>query len=213
VRVSNDRRLIPLVLGGFAAERPAQRVAAASYVVAFKPPPAEAAPGLLRLLQDPEREVRDRAALALGPVAHERPAVARTVAPALAEALRDPEPGVRRSAASALRYLPGTRTTVPPLVRTLGDPVADVRSEAAFTLGEYGSLHSLGVDAREAIPGLTGLARGDPDVGVRVNAIRALSKFERQAAPAAPVLRDLLRDPSERIRDVSAEALARIERR
>ena len=86
---------------------------------------------LERLLRDPDRGVRRRAALAAGRVAD--PALV----PALLELLDDPEVEVRRMAAFALG-LAGERSAVDRLLAALADPDAGVRGRAAEALGRIG---------------------------------------------------------------------------
>ena len=79
-------------------------------------------------LQDPDVEVRSRAAEALGKIGPE----AAAAVPALTTALQDPDVDVRMEAAWALGCIgPEAAAAAPALSNALQDPVVDVRSEAA----------------------------------------------------------------------------------
>lgn len=82
---------------------------------------------------------------------------------------------LRRAACVALGKIhssPGI--TVPALMARLSDPVAQVRGEAAWDLGNFGSL------ARKAIPALIELQHSDKDAQVRSAAEEALKKINHE---------------------------------
>jgi cyclophilin family peptidyl-prolyl cis-trans isomerase/HEAT repeat protein len=114
---------------------------------------------LERLLRDPDRGVRRRAALAAGRVAD--PALV----PALVDLLNDQEVEVRRVAAFALG-LAGERAAVDRLLKALADSDAQVRGRAAEALGRIGDPRSAAAIVRlvvDALPKTIGrmTVRGD----------------------------------------------------
>jgi cyclophilin family peptidyl-prolyl cis-trans isomerase/HEAT repeat protein len=151
-RLFTTGALAVLLLAGFAPPaRPAKKPA---------PPPPEPprieklarlleledarSPGggeLERLLRDPDRGVRRRAALAAGRVAHP------SLVPALADLLNDPEKEVRRMAAFALG-LAGDASAVDRLLASLADPDGGVRGRAAEALGRIGEARAAPAVAR-----------------------------------------------------------------
>jgi cyclophilin family peptidyl-prolyl cis-trans isomerase/HEAT repeat protein len=94
---------------------------------------------LLGFLQDYDRGVRRRAALAAGRVADP------SLVPALLALVDDGEPEIRQMAAFALGLV-GDRQAVPRLTAALADPVTVVRARAAEALGRIG-----GPGAAEAV--------------------------------------------------------------
>jgi cyclophilin family peptidyl-prolyl cis-trans isomerase/HEAT repeat protein len=100
-----------------------------------------------RLLRDPDRGVRRRAALAAGRIAD--PALV----PALVALVDDPEPQVRRMAVFALG-LAADRSAVDRLVALLADGDAVVRGRAAEALGRIGEARAAGAIARLVVDAL-----------------------------------------------------------
>jgi cyclophilin family peptidyl-prolyl cis-trans isomerase/HEAT repeat protein len=96
---------------------------------------------LERLLRDPDRGVRRRAALAAGRLADP------VVVPALVGLMNDPEVEVRRMAAFALG-LAGDTSAVDRLLAALADSDAGVRGRAAEALGRVGDARAAGAVAR-----------------------------------------------------------------
>jgi HEAT repeat protein/cyclophilin family peptidyl-prolyl cis-trans isomerase len=96
---------------------------------------------LERLLRDPDRGVRRRAALAAGRIADP------VVVPALVGLMNDPEVEVRRMAAFALG-LAGDTSAVDRLLAALADSDAGVRGRAAEALGRVGDARAAGAVAR-----------------------------------------------------------------
>jgi cyclophilin family peptidyl-prolyl cis-trans isomerase/HEAT repeat protein len=116
-----------------------------------------------RLLRDPDRGVRRRAALAAGRL--EDPALG----PALQGLLNDQEVEVRRVAAFALGLV-GDRTAVDRLTAALSDSDAQVRGRSAEALGRIGDARAAGAIARlvvEALPKTISrmTVRGDDPAG------------------------------------------------
>ena len=100
-----------------------------------------------RLLRDPDRGVRRRAALAAGRLAD--PALV----PALVDLLNDPEAEVRRVAAFALG-LAGDRTATDRLLAALADHDGGVRGRAAEALGRIGEARAAPAIARLLVDAL-----------------------------------------------------------
>src|SRR5262245_29073189 len=86
---------------------------------------------LLRLLHDPDKGVRRRAALAAGRIGD------ASAVPSLSELMNDPEPELRQTAAFALGLI-GERAAADRLVASLQDPDALVRGRSAEALGRLG---------------------------------------------------------------------------
>src|SRR5512139_2992102 len=100
-----------------------------------------------RLLRDPDRGVRRRAALAAGRLGD--PALV----PALQGLLNDQEVEVHRMAAFALG-LAGDRAAVDRLTAALADSDAEVRGRSAEALGRIGDARAAGAIARMVVDGL-----------------------------------------------------------
>jgi hypothetical protein len=171
----------------------------------------EGVPALAALLvKDPDREVRNQAALALSKMA---PA-SRAAVPELARALRDKEQLIRANATRALMRLgKEARPAVPALIEALADdsncvkvvPFHDTNQElAALALGRA----SAGTDA--GVPALTAMLKDAETDRQRRTAARALGEVGPEARPAAPLLRALLKDTSAEVRQTAEEALRKI---
>ena len=168
------------------------------------PEPELVVPRLLALLQDPNPDLRQTAALSLGKIA---PAEA---ASGLMLALRDPDPLVRQYSAWGLGNL-GERArseTISPLLVLLDDPVVAVADTAARAIGSIGAgseaisrlltiLREGSVQARRTAITVLGLlesplaydgllsALGDRDADVRQGAIAALGELGDRRAVSA----------------------------
>lgn len=127
----------------------AVRFRALSYVGAMKPYPKEIAPHVIRLLKDPNHNVRANAAEALGNLRNALPDLGARFpesVPRLIALLSDRDPGdkhqsVRRSAAYALGHLGvPAKAAVPTLLKLAADKGEDasVRTEAVRALGGIG---------------------------------------------------------------------------
>jgi cyclophilin family peptidyl-prolyl cis-trans isomerase/HEAT repeat protein len=143
-----------LVLGGGARDAPAARKEAPP------PPRIERLARILeledtrsgsgeieRLLRDPDRGVRRRAALAAGRLADS------ALVPTLQGLLNDQEVEVRRVAAFALGLV-GDRSAVDRLTAALADSDAEVRGRSAEALGRIGDARAAGPIARLVVDGL-----------------------------------------------------------
>jgi HEAT repeat protein len=144
------------------------------------------APGLTRLLDDTDLDVRLAAAGALERLA---PAGGRPV--------------VRTVAAGYEPASPLARTALPALVRSLRAPDAEMRVAALRTL------RSLNADARPALPALCE-ALSDPDERVRRFAAEVLGGLGPDARDAVGELRQALADRSPAVRRAAGDALLNI---
>jgi HEAT repeat protein len=168
---------------------------------------------LIGALKDPERDVRAKAAVALG--FSEAP---EAVTP-LIQALGDKESVVRSSAVGALSYLKDRRA-VQPLIRLLDDQNNEIRDRALRALGRigdpaaakpliraleesdpyirWGAAVGLGeLGCSEAVDPLMKHALSDEDPGVRWRAIEALGSIgdKRAVQLLLKVIEDEQEDP------------------
>ncbi|NCS48645.1 MAG: TIR domain-containing protein, partial [Microcystis aeruginosa BK11-02] len=148
--------------------------------------------GLLKALEDSNKDVRRYAVEALGKIGSE------TAIPGLLKALEHSDYAVRRNAAFALGNI-GSETAIPGLLKALEHSDYAVRRNAAFALGNIGS--------ETAIPGLL-KALEDSDEGVRGEAAVALGKIGSETA--IPELLKALEHSNKDVRWKAAEALAKI---
>lgn len=179
--------LIPLLLVGLIAGCTAEELPTDPDVLI---------PRLVELLKDPNPDVRQTAALALGKIA--RPQAAQ----ALVETLRDPDPVVRRDSAWALGNL-GDEVMDQvgmALVERLGDPSDEVKTAAAQALGEIRATPDL-------VERLTAILR-QADVPTKRAAVQALALLEAPASYHALV--EALRDDDARIRQGTIAALGEL---
>jgi HEAT repeat protein len=118
---------------------------------------------------------------------------------------RDPSPGVQRAALRALEQRGDAR----PIQASIASRTPGLRSEDAGTrtraVEEIGDLRSPS-GASAIIPML-----GDPDSGVRIEALRSLARTGA-GAPAAAAVQPLLSDPVPAVRDTAVRALQRLSR-
>jgi HEAT repeat protein len=136
-----------------------------------------AIPGLLKLVEDSDSDVRRSAADALGKIGDAQ------AIPGLLKLVEDSDSDVRRSAADALGKI-GDAQAIPGLLKLVEDSDSDVRRSAADALGKIGD--------DQAIPGLLKLVE-DSDSDVRRMAADALGKIAKQhAEKVAPHLPHLL---------------------
>jgi len=129
------------------APAPPPRIEKLARLLAMEDARSPGAGELERLLHDPDRGVRRRAALAAGRVAD--PALV----PALLDLLDDQEVEVRRMAAFALG-LAGERAAVDRLLEALADSDAGVRGRAAEALGRIGDPRGAAAIARLVVDAL-----------------------------------------------------------
>jgi HEAT repeat protein len=174
-------------------------------------------PKLIKLLRDPEAELRTQSALALAAVG----ANAKEVLPTLLENLLDKNMQVqtsafqaaitigqedRRGLSSGLKIANAKgrwaapfvgKKDVPGLIQKLSDKDIGTRVAAALTLGQIGK------DADPAIPQLTRLLKDD-DKQVQNAARQALAQLDRKNAEAYS--KKLRRDQEEWLRDAKSQA-------
>jgi hypothetical protein len=144
-----------------------------------------------------DAELRYRAALILyylGPKA-------TNAVSALTYALQDNNPEVRRMAATALGAVQ-VESASPALGAALSDPVAGVRQAAIKALAQTSELTN-------GVLQIAGTLK-DPDVGVRVEAARALKNFGPKAKDVIPALIEALHDADQDVVLFAAQALGRI---
>ena len=170
----------------------------------------EAVPALAAILtDDPDREMRGEASLALvkiGPAA-------RAAVPALARSLSDPEPHVRMNAAVALHRLGADgRAAVPELLRALGSEDngvylasygVSIREMAALALGRTMP------GTADGVPALIDALETASTTHGRRSYTAALGDVGPPALPAVPVLR-LIREEDE-LREEAREAIRKIQ--
>jgi HEAT repeat protein len=190
----------------------------------------ETTPRLRKLLADPSRTLRARAALALWRVAGEvKPAVA-----VLTESLREPSPVTRRDSLSALAQMgPEAASASGAIVELLDDRDLSVRIQAGTTLTRLGraalpslvkALASKEVRVRrtamgqivgfmlpavgkEYLPTLSARLE-DEDPQVRIDAARVLWWFGQADKPVIAALTEGVRSPDSTVRNNVLNALA-----
>jgi hypothetical protein len=170
-----------------------------------------AVPQLAKMLvEDPDRELRIEAALALCKM---DPA-SKAAVPQLVQALDDPEPLVRMNATQALfRLKTDARPAIPALIRGLQDPANHTNANAfPFTVQEMMAL-TLGrasAGTTDGVEALTEALTEGATLEVRRAAARALGDVGPAARSAAPHLRALLKHKHPRTRQDAAEALRKM---
>ncbi len=186
-RAAVPHSVLPLLLAGLIAG-----------CVAEAPPPDPDAlvPLLVELLNDPNPDVRQTAAMALGKIARPQAALV------LVEKLRDPDPVVRRDSAWALGNL-GDEVKGQvgiALVEKLGDPSDEVKTAAAQALGKIRATPHI-------VERLTATLR-QADVPTKRAAVQALALLEAPASYRALV--EALRDDDARVRQGAVAALGEL---
>ena len=142
-----------------------RRARAARNLGKLGPAAAPAVDDLVRVLEDPEENVRAEAVIALGRIA------SAAAVPALVDRLRRDNGWVREEAARALgRIGPSARAAVPDLMHALRRDDPPVRRQAARALGRLGS------EAALAIPALKEALR-DAEESVQAEAGKALESL------------------------------------
>ena len=137
---------------------------------------------LIEVLSDEDRYIRESAAEALGHLG-------KIALPELIKKLSDPDWRVRVGIIVALRVLPCSQET-DPIIRILSDESPYVRREAVKTLGRIG-------DGR-ILPYIIE-ATNDSDAGVRLRAVRAVSRLGSKDE-IIPVLKKCMEDPDGAVR-------------
>lgn len=151
---------------------------------------------LVRLLNDPQADVRRTAAVALGRLGR-----SEATAP-LVERLRDPDPAVRRHSAWALGNLGEAVLDQAgiPLVKLLNDRSESVKRAAAQALGTIG--------ATQVMVEILAETMMRPDVETRRAAVQALIGIEAKAA--YPTLVQALSDEDGRVRQGALAAIGEL---
>jgi HEAT repeat protein len=163
----------------------------AYYLGRLGEPARAAVPALLEALQDPDRDVRDYASIALTQVVPDR---AEAVAPLVRALREDSSWKVRSQAAEALGKMARlARRAATDLAAALGDPDPAVATSAAEALA---AIAAEAPSAASALPAtaVPTLARLLPaaEPWARRAALRLLALFGRRAAGAVPALTALL---------------------
>src|SRR5262245_12354896 len=171
---------------------------------------SEAVPTLTKLMvDDPDREIRNEAALALSKMD------SAEAVPALGKALKDPEAAVRMNATLALfRLKKAASPTVPALIEeTKKDENHTNLNTFTFTLQEATAL-ALGrasAGTADAVPALMETLEGADKVSLRIALVRALGDIGPEAKAAVPMLRKLLNTRNASLKETVEETLRAIE--
>ena len=169
--------LVQLTKGDSSGLRPRRRAGDCQWLstigfFAFGRAGAPAVPGLIALLEHPDPEVRERAAVNLEEIG----STADAAVPALLKHLYDPDPGVRLAATHAIQDIEGRLDlAIPALIKKLDAVPRDTNCYIATleTLLNFGSYP----EARTAIPSLKRLLN-DPDHNIRNAAAGALEEIK-----------------------------------
>ncbi len=191
---------------------PAIRWRALRALGSYGPEAADDVSDLARVLrEDVKRGNRGEAALSLSKMG----TAAREAVPALTQALSDSDIRVRMNAIVALIQL-GTaaRSAVPALIATLQDPrnqknlglfPMTLREMAAVALGRASA------GSADAVSALTQALEDAATYQMRIAAILGLGAIGGEARSSVPLLRALLHDSNEGVREVAQEALQKID--
>ena len=158
-----------------------------------------AVPFLIEALKAESRQVRWRAASALGEIGAE----ASSAVPSLMVTLHDQDEYIRRIAAFALGKIgPQASSAIPDLMVALQDSDRNLRTIAAEALGKIGS------EASVAVPPLIAMLH-DANADVRLSAATALGRIGAEEKTAVPALITVLQDANQYVRQGAADALGR----
>ncbi|NTX11002.1 HEAT repeat domain-containing protein [Myxococcus sp. CA056] len=160
---------VDAIIPRLTSEDPALRAAAAEALGLIQDMRALAP--LTQAVEDADREVKEKAILALGRLGDVR------ALGLLREKLQDPEEGMRSTVVEALSLLPGP-VPVAALREVIGDPSENVRHTLAWRLWER---------MQPADMELLILLLDDPDVAVRLDAVRIMAELKSPLA-VAPLL-------------------------
>jgi HEAT repeat protein len=150
---------------------------------------ARAIPGLIKVFDDDNADVRHRVSRALVKIGVQS-------VPGLIEALKDDNAGVRRQAINTLIEL--KEQSVPSLVMALKDENVTIRCRIVGMLGQIGD--------KQAVPWLI-IALKDKSSSVRQKAAEALFRLGRYALPKLSLT---LKDENRYARQLSVEILGRV---
>ncbi|MCI0637825.1 MAG: HEAT repeat domain-containing protein [Gemmataceae bacterium] len=175
------------------------------------------------LLEDGDAGSRRQAGLALlkiFPVTHAgsapRAAVpAHAAVPALVKALSDEDAIVRMNAAMLLaRFGSEAKEAIPALVAGLGAKINETDANIFhFTVTEMmaQALAQASAGTADGVPALTALLQEGSSESTIVAALQALGTLGKNADPAVPLIRALLKDNSRAVQTSAAEALQLIQ--
>jgi len=201
------RTPVPLdtLLAQLRAASPETRARAATSLADSGPSVTIRLQALRRALGDPEREVGEAAAWALG-------TIGAAAVPTLVEALSDPRAVVRIRALSALARVGRSAGSAREAIqRAMYDPDFTVRKMAAITITRIGPRPSSGAGAPvlgTAADLRAGLAAGDPLA--RMSAVRRFQPFVDDPAQSIRLLVRALGDVDPGVRSAAADALVAI---
>jgi HEAT repeat protein len=155
---------------------------------------------LLKVLADPDAEVRRQVATSLGRLGK----ASDEVVEALLKALADPDAYVRRQVASGLGQLgKASDEVVEALLKALADPDAEVPWQATTSLGRLGK-------ASDEIVEILLKALADPDVEVRRQATTSLGQLDKASDEVVQALLEALADPDVEVRTQAATSLGQL---
>lgn len=195
------RAAVPLLAKKLTHSDVRLRLAALYVLETMEGEAVEAAPALVKALEDVDSFVRWGAVRALGKMA---PRAAAQAVPALAKRLNDDNRDVRITAAAALeRYGPAAKSAVPALSKAVGHKEVEMRTWAIRALA------AIGPEAQGAVPVLI-TALGDPETSVRTASAKALGKLGASARSAVEPLRKALKDSDEDVRQAASNSLLMI---
>lgn len=195
---SNDVREMPYVADKMQDYNRIIRFYAAQAMTNIGAPPDEAAPALIRGLNDPYRMVRIQSVLTLVNIGADA-----TTIPHLIVALDDGDPLVRNYAAYLLSKSPKlAHAAIPRLVKNLDDPLE--APMAAYVLC------SIGAPAKEAIPKIITVFKQVSDKVTLVGLMEGLEKLGGDAKAAIPHLQTLSQDPDPEISKAASKAVQTI---
>jgi len=175
---------VDALLKRLSAPKPVDRVVALIEIGTLGPRAASAVPTLVRLFDDPDPDVAQEAAKALGKIGD-------AALGALLARSDSRDRRVRRLAVAALAVGKCDRKrTVPVFLRALRDQDEDVRGEAVSGLGNSRD--------QAALAPLIAVLRRDPSYQVRQQAASAFGQFGPAGRAAIPALIDVLKKEEEK---------------
>jgi HEAT repeat protein len=177
-REAGHAALPELLLACRHSDSEARKAAVAALVGMVTPLDRVAYEPLTQLLNDPDLEARNNAALALGNMGGEG---AKAAVPVLVRAfLQKADPELRQQAAAVLMNIgPAAQAALAPLREALGDPDLELRHNVAVALGGLGTAAAPAFDDLIKV-----LADSKEDAEVRVAAATALARVGNAMADA-----------------------------
>ena len=168
------------------------------------PPAAPAVPALVKVLADPDPNVRTAAEFALGKIGPG----AKEAVPALVQLVKEPEKSSAHAAVYALGSIgPDAAAAEPALVELIDGLDNSLSLISAWALIQIRG--ATADTANKVMPELlAGLKSSLPQS--RATAAEALGSLGKLAAGAAPQLERAAKDPNEQVREAATKALASI---